>query len=422
MNQFKAAVKQHPLINTLLTVEGNPKVLLFIEPLWGIPFHLIAPFITLYMSVQGITDIEIGLLLSISTVIQVFFSSFGGILTDKYGRKKVTMVGDFFGWTIPCLIWSISGNFWLFLIAMSFNALEQVNQTAWVCLLNEDAKSDQIVNIWNWVLIAGQISLFFAPISGLFIRNTSIVAVMRVLYFIFAIFMLIKNIITYRYAKETTQGKIRMEESKGQSIFQMFIEYGRLIPQIFKNKATVLTLIIMIGLNWTNIVTSNFFALYATSNLRITEGLLAVFPIFRAVIMLIFFFAAPKILDKISLKIPMVVGLLSYVICQVMLILCPPENLIVLFIYAFIDALAFALVVPRKEAMLVYYVDDNERARILSLLLTVTLLISTPFGYIIGLLSSANRQYPFYLNGAIFAVMAIILMISKMGKITKVKE
>jgi Major Facilitator Superfamily. len=416
MQYLKKAVREHPLIHTLLTVKGNPKVLLLMEPLWGLPFFLIAPFVTLYMQAQGISDIEIGLLLSAGTAIQVVCSSLGGILTDKYGRKKMTMIGDFFGWSLPCLIWSISGSFWLFFLATAFNSMEQVNQTAWVCLLNEDAEPDQIVHIWNWVLIAGQISLFFAPISGLFIRNTSVITVMRVLYLIFAIFMMIKNVVTYRYVNETKQGKIRMAECKGQSIFHMLLESKKIIRDNIKNKATILTLFVMLGIHCTTMVTNNFFALYATSSLGIAESVLAIFPIFRAAVMLIFFFAAPKILDKISMKIPMVVGLAFYTLCQVMLILCEPENLAVLFVYAFVDAVAFALVVPRKEAMMVYFVNEQERARILSLLLTITLLISTPFGYIAGKLSSMNRQYPFYLNTVIFAIMAVVLLMSKMKK------
>ena len=53
------------------------------EPLWGIPFNLITPFATLYMYSQGVTDVQIGLILSIAMVVQVIFSFFGGILTDK---------------------------------------------------------------------------------------------------------------------------------------------------------------------------------------------------------------------------------------------------------------------------------------------------------------------------------------------------
>ena len=71
----------------------------------GHPYNLIAPFATLYMYTQGVTDVQIGLILSITMFVQVFFSFFGGILADKLGRKFTTMLGDFFGWAVACLVW-----------------------------------------------------------------------------------------------------------------------------------------------------------------------------------------------------------------------------------------------------------------------------------------------------------------------------
>ena len=119
--QKKKSLLNHPLLQLLKHNKGNPRTLILMEPLWGIPYNLITPFATLYMYSQGVTDVQIGLILSIAMVVQVLFSFFGGILTDKLGRKFTTMMGDFFGWSVACLIWSISNNFWLFLISMLFN-------------------------------------------------------------------------------------------------------------------------------------------------------------------------------------------------------------------------------------------------------------------------------------------------------------
>ena len=94
-------------------------------------------------------------------VVQVLFFFFGGILTDKLGRKFTTMMGDFFGWSVACLIWSISNKLLaFFLIAMLFNCFEQINQTAWYCLLIEDAEPKDLLGIYTWVNIGGLIAIF----------------------------------------------------------------------------------------------------------------------------------------------------------------------------------------------------------------------------------------------------------------------
>ena len=229
--QKTKSLLNHPLLQLLKNNKGNPRTLILMEPLWGIPFNLITPFATLYMYSQGVTDVQIGLILSIAMVVQVIFSFFGGILTDKLGRKFTTMMGDFFGWSVACLIWSISNNFWLFLIAMLFNCFEQINQTAWYCLLIEDAEPKDLLGIYTWVNIGGLIAIFFAPISGLLINSFTVIPVIRVLYLVFAVNMLIKVVVTFRYCKETRQGKIRMAETKDTSLLHMLYEYKELIPR-----------------------------------------------------------------------------------------------------------------------------------------------------------------------------------------------
>lgn len=46
-------LKMHPLMQVLADNGGNPRTLVLIEPLWGIPYNLIAPFATLYMYTAG---------------------------------------------------------------------------------------------------------------------------------------------------------------------------------------------------------------------------------------------------------------------------------------------------------------------------------------------------------------------------------
>jgi MFS family permease len=320
----------HPLIKLLKNNKGNPRTLILMEPLWGIPYNLIAPFATLYMYTLGITDVEIGLILSIAMFVQVFFSFFGGIITDKLGRKITTMMGDFFGWGVACLVWAISDNFWLFLIAILFNSFEQINQTAWFCLLIEDADQKDLVGLYTWANIGGLVAIFFAPISGMLINTFSVVPVIRVLYLVFAMNMLIKCIITFRYCDETRQGKIRMVETKNTSVLKMIYEYKVLIPKVLKNKEIMKVVIVSVILHITNIVSTSFFSLYVTQRLGIADGYLAFFPILNAAVMLIFMIGIQHRLDSVKFRIPMWIGLVLYAACSILLILAPIGNILLI--------------------------------------------------------------------------------------------
>lgn len=402
-------LRKHPLIELLIHNKGNPRTLIMMEPLWGIPYNLIAPYATLYMYTQGITDVQIGLILSIAMFVQVFFSFFGGIITDKMGRKFTTMMGDFFGWSVACFIWAVSGNFWLFLIAVLFNSFEQINQTAWYCLLIEDADPKDLLGIYTWVNIGGLVAIFFAPISGLLISSFTVIPVVRVLYLVFAVNMLIKVIITYRHCDETRQGKIRMAETKNTTVIKMLYEYKDLIPKVLKNKEIVKVLSVSVVLYIANLVSTNFFSLYVTQRLGIADRYLAFFPILNAAVMLIFMVGIQHRLEAVKFRIPMWIGLVLYAVCSLLLILAPIGSIPLIIIYVFATAVASALVVPRKDTLLQLNINPKERARINALIMSFTIAFASPFGYFAGWLSSIDRRLPFVFTFTIFFAAIIIV-------------
>lgn len=222
-------IKSHPLINTLLHLKGNPKACVYTEPLRGIPYNLFVPFVSIYMYALGMSDSQIGLIASISMVFQIVFSLLSGIITDKLGRKKTTFVFDLLAWSVPCLIWAFSNSFWYFVIAAIVNSVARVTMNSWGCLLVEDSNREQIVNIYAWIYIAGLIAAFFTPVSGLFIGWFELVPTIRVIYLISFVMMTLKFIILNKYATETAQGKIRMEETRHLNTFQLFSGYGGVI-------------------------------------------------------------------------------------------------------------------------------------------------------------------------------------------------
>lgn len=400
---------EHPLIQVLAGNQGNPRTLVLIEPLWGIPYNLIAPFATLYMYTQGITDVQIGLILSIAMVVQVFFSFFGGILTDKVGRKFTTMMGDFFGWALACLVWSVSNNFWLFLIAAILNCFEQINQTAWYCLLIEDAHPKDLVGIYTWVNIGGLVAIFFAPLSGLFVNAYSVV---RVLYFLFSLTMITKVFITLKFCRETKQGRIRRAETKGVSVFHMLGEYRQLVPRLLKDKGALKAVAVSVLLYITNMVSTNFFSLYVTQRLGLSENYLALFPILNAAVMLIFMVGIQHRMSAMKFRVPLWIGLALYCVAALVLIFSPTNSLGFVLIYVFMAAVAAALVNPRKDALLQLNINPQERARLNALIMASTIALSSPFGYLAGWLSSLDRRLPFA-----FALLLFLLAMVVIGRI-----
>ncbi len=401
---------QHTLFQSLVRFKGNQRACVYTEPLWGIPFNLYIPFFTVYQYALGVHDRQIGLLVSIGLAFQMVSSLFGGILTDRIGRRKTTLIFDLITWTLPTAVWALAQNFWWFVAAALLNSLFYIPAVSWNCLLVEDAKSDEILPIYTWITIAGLLAVFFAPLSGLLVNNLDVVKAMRLLLGLACVLMTAKFILLYRYSTEPSQGQISRETSRTVPLVTSLREFGPLIRQMLGNRTIRLVLLIMAILQITGTITGSFFGLYATQNLGIPNHWLAWFPIARAAVMLVFLFAIQKRLGRLSYRVPMIMGLLIYCAGQLCLIMAGQLPWL-LGLYILADALALALVMPQKDTLVALSLDARDRARMMSLLYVAVIGASAPFGWIGGQLSAINRILPFLMNLLLYCL--CIFLISK---------
>ncbi len=395
-------MKNHTLINTLTSLRGNPRGCVYTEPLWGIPFNLYAPYISVFMIAIGLTDQQVGLIASISLGAQIFMMLLSGVVTDKLGRRRTTLIFDIVSWSIPALISGIAQNFWYFLIAGLLNSVYRITQNSWTCLLVEDADQDQLVDIYAWIYIANQIVGFAAPLAGVLIGVFSMVPTVRGLYFFAAFMFTVKAMVTYRMTHETQQGLVRLHETRHQSPLSVLKEYRGVFLSVLHTPETLYTAAILLITQITMTINGSFWSVIVTKKLLIPPQNLAIFPFVKSTIMLIFFFSVIPLINRIHFKTPLVIGFLGYVASQLLLITAPVGSYLFLISSVFLEACSFATVSPLIDKLTVLTVDAKERARILSILYVGIILITSPFGWIAGTLSQLNRGLPFILNIILF--------------------
>lgn len=419
-SRFRLFLNRHTLLDTLVNLRGNPRACVYTEALWSIPFNLYTPFFTLYMYALGVSDRQIGLLISLGLFFQIFTALLSGVLTDKLGRRKTTVIFDTISWSIPTLLWAISQNFWWFLIAAIFNSLGQITHNSWNLLMVEDSDQKKLVHIYTWCTVSGLLAVFFSPLAGIMVDRLTVVPAMRIIFAITFVMMSAKFILLYIFSSETGQGKIRQEETKDTPLWHLLTDYKHIALKIIKTKETILVLGLLLLLNITTMITNSFFSLYTTQNLYLPDAYLAYFPIGRAGIMLLFIFTIQTLLNRLPFYIPVITGLVLFVASQLLLISAPPEKLTHLLFYVIFEAFAFALVVPQKDSLMIQFVEAKERARIMSVMFVTIIGLSTPFGWIAGELSSHNRRLPFVLNTLLYILCAVlILLIRKQQKSLK---
>ena len=406
-------LRNHVLVQTFRELKGNPKWSICTEPLWFIPYSLFVPFQTLYMRKLGLSSVEIGTTVTVGFILQMFFALIGGVITDKMGRRKATVIFDTLGWTVPCLIWAFSQNFWWFLAAAAVNAAFQITNTSWNCLFIEDCPPKHITNAFTLIQMCGMLSVFFSPLAVILVGKYDVVPVMRWLYFIAALSMLAKFLLLYYFGGETKVGKKRMEETKNLSYFSMMKGYGTVFLTMIKSGKMRLVVYLMALTNIIQIATTNFFSLYVTEKIHLSDELVAVFPVLRTLVMLAFVIGLQNLFQKLRMKVSFLVGFFMYIASHLLLLLTPEKNLLLVMGYTILEAAAYAVIIPRKDALMAHYVEQKERSRIYALYNVLMIGISVPFGSLIGWMFELNPSFPFLFNIALFGLCIFLTLASR---------
>ena len=369
--------------------------------------NLCIPYASVYMLAVGLNDSQLGFIATVYMVSQVLFAFLSGPLTDKLGRRNTTVIFDFVAWCIPALIWWRAVNFWFFLVAAIFNGTMQIPANSWNCLLVEDAEKSQVANITTLVVVCGQLFVLFAPITAILFSRLTLVPAIRILYINAFIVMTLKVLLCYAFSRETRIGMIRLEETRGKSIISLSAGYGRVLNIICKSRGTIFALIITALADIVAMINTTFWPVIVNKKLLVPEHLLPLFPVLKSAVAIVFlFFVVPR-LTKGLLELPLLTGFACYFAGQTLLVLAHAESPLkypIICISLIFDGFGFGSLSMLARTLVAIHVNPEERARVNAILNMIVMALTSPFGWIGGILSNISRSFPFVLNLCLLVV------------------
>lgn len=398
---MKNFLLKHKLLRTLFELRGNSRACVYTEPMWGLSLNLCLPYATVYMLSFGMSDVQVGIVSSIYMFSQMIFAFLSGAIVDKLGRRKSTVIFDFLAWSLPCLIWASSQGFWFFAVAAMLNGMMKITTVSWDCLLVEDAPQNKITQIYSWVIIAGNLSALFAPISSILVAKLTMAPAIRILYINAFIIMTAKLLILYKFSTETSVGKVKQEASRNLSWGEMLAGYKSALGKILASPGTKFAIMISILVEIVAMIGITFWQIIASRRIGISDTLLPIFPMVRSILSIFLFFTVITHIKQTKLKWPLYGGFLSSILGCILLISIEDTGVmgyIVLVISLIFEALGGAVLSTLRESLVALHVDAQERSSVMALLQTTVMLLSVPFGYIGGLLSDVSRILPFVLS------------------------
>ena len=416
MKKIKSFLSHNLLLRTLPQLRGNPRACLYLEPFWGIPYNLYAPFVSVYMAALGMTPVQIGFVSTVFFASQMVFALLSGPLTDKLGRRKCTLIFDCISWSIPTFLWMCAQNYAWFIVAALFNGVWRVTENSWDLLLIEDAPEDQLVTLYSISHVAGLLAGFVTPLAYIFVQKFGLVPTVRVLYGFACAMMTFKFVTLYFWSRETRVGEKRMRECKNMSVWASVRGSLTVLKTMIRNRRIVRVVIFMACFAALKNVNDTFWPLLLRDKLGIAEENLSIFSTVKSLMMLACYFVITPHLHAERFHKPLYIGLALFLCEQVLMLLIRPGMYFLIIPGVMLQALALSMLNPLMQSVQVAAMDETERARMMGLSFALSMLVTSPVGTLAGVLSEWNRSLPLVMN-----VGFILVCLYLAGKITEKK-
>ena len=378
-----------------------------------IPNTMYSGYMTLYMLEFGISKAHVGFITSLNLAVALFFALISAYITDRIGRRYATLIFDTIGWALAQLVWAFATNISFFIAAAVLNAFGRVVMNSWHCLMLEDSPPDTRIHIFTFIQIASLLGGFFAPAGALLINRISLVPAMRAMMIFSTISMAALFVIRDRHVTETAIGRQKMREMKSVGILDVFKSYAPALKRIFKDRLLSVILLIR-SLNFIQLtIRTTFIAVLITESFGFPAEAMAVYQIVTAIIMMITLFFITPALSRYTARWPISLGIWFHIAATFVLLLSPPgRNYTLLILSSVLIALGTSVATPRIDTLFANVIPNEDRSIVNALTSVILLLISTPFGYIGGVLSDLDARLPFLLTGVMFLICLFLLRVA----------
>ena len=395
-------------------VGRNAKVLITTEPLWSIPMNWIFFYRSIFLSVViGLSSVEIGLLLTVFNIFSSFLPLFGGYLADRFGRKRVFMLFDSVCWLSSLAMWMISRNIWHALLAYIIESAASIIYSVWECLLVEDTKLEFRSLVYGSISAIYRLGSLTMPIAGYIIGFYGLDLGCRILFGLAFCAMVPMFIIRQIYLREPEIGQIVRRDK----VFSGFRGYLSSLSLIKRDPIILALLLILIMVGFYN-SSYAYFPLYLVDEggLGLDKETASFIPsVSSAVSLLLFLLVVPRLRSKSSYFKALILGYSLGSLAIFILANSPRGAMFLALLSALLLGFYYVVTFSVSRTFLmnqIDFIDSRARAKILSIVVTLSSLVNLPTPTIIGYLFSLNPKLFLIIILATFLTSLLILLIS----------
>ena len=405
----------------LLGLERNARICLGFFPLWAVPYTIYTYYLSLFLIEEGLSSTGIASLMTVANVSALVFSLFAAPIVDRMGRRNATFVFDILSSALPCLLYLISGNIIVALIAQAVSGMNRIMSTGFYLLMIENTSESNSVNsmnIFNVILVGAGLT---TPLAGFVVSKMGLLAGERLFLIISLVMMTAQATARHFMVRETETGMAIMRARERFSFKETAIGFGKTVRYMIKNRNVRSAMIInsLIYVYYTVGTTiSLFFTPYFSEHrnlsgvtLGLVGGIYAGGTLFSMIVI------NPRIRPRQLYPYTIISGLVS-ILGFVLLILCPLNNTILLFAAIILISVSYGALKTIADSLLALEMTNEYSSG----LYAISFILSSVLGIIaIQVLQALYSKNPNWLFGSSAILIAMVLIVAIQHRIVQTK-
>ena len=368
------------------------------EPLWAVFGTVVLYYAPLYMRGVGLSSTQIGALGSMTLAASLLFQTVAAPITNRFGRKRTTLIGDLISWTFPMLLWALSRSFETFVLAALLSASGRVVNVSWNLLVIKDVPGDQRARVFGILNLIVTGCGLLTPLLGLLIGAHGVVPVLRWYYALGALGMTTMFFWRNAITAETRSGQAAMQEHRSLNPWQSLRQTAAHVAGLRQHRGLpgvmafyVLTMFIE--------QMSVFQILYLGESLHFGAGALSLVPVAGAVVTALMYAGVLRRLSAVAPERTLVGARVLGLAGATLLLLLPAAQLAGLLLTVSVLAAASFLTQTYRDTLLFSRLPAHGTADLYSAVQTLCLLCSVPAAALAGAIYSGQPR-------ALFALLA----------------
>lgn len=405
----------------LLGLERNARICLGFFPLWAVPYTIYTYYLSLFLIEEGLSSTGIASLMTVANVSALVFSLFAAPIVDRMGRRNATFVFDILSSALPCLLYLISGNIVVALIAQAVSGMNRIMSTGFYLLMIENTSESNSVNsmnIFNVILVGAGLT---TPLAGFVVSKMGLLAGERLFLIISLVMMTAQATARHFMVRETETGMAIMRARERFSFKETAKGFGKTVRYLIKNRNVRSAMIInsLIYVYYTVGTTiSLFFTPYFSEHrnlsgltLGLVGGIYAGGTLFSMIVI------NPRVRPGQLYPYTIISGLVS-ILGFILLIICPLNNNILLFAAIILISVSYGALKTIADSLLALEMTNEYSSG----LYAISFILSSVLGIIaIQVLQALYSQNPNWLFGSNAILIAMVLIVAIQHRIVQTK-